>query len=122
MIISTSLAAEQEQKLLLVLKKHKKSIGWTLEDIPGISPSTCMHRILLEDGAKLVRQPQRQLNTIILDLVKKKVTKLLQAGIIYPISDSQWVSLVQMVPKKTGITVIKNERDELIPTRVQNSW
>ena len=117
-IISASLAAEQEEKLLLVLKKHKKAIGWTLADISGISPSTCMHRILLEDGAKPVRQPQWRLNPIILDVVKKEVTKLLQAGIIYPISDSQWVSPVQVVPKKTGLTVIKNERDELIPTRV----
>ena len=57
MIISTSLFVEQEQRLLELLKKHKKAIGWTLVDIPGISPSTCMHKILLEDGAKLVRQP-----------------------------------------------------------------
>ena len=55
-------------------------------------------------------------------MVKKEVTKPFQAGIIYPISDSQWVSPVQVVPKKTGLTVIKNEKDELIPTRVQNSW
>ena len=59
---------------------------------------------------------------MILDVVKKEVTKLLQAGIIYTISDSQWVSPVQVVPKKTGLTVIKNEKNELIPTRVQNSW
>ena len=45
-IISTSLTVEQEQRLLHVLKKHKKAIGWTLADIPGISPSTCMHKIL----------------------------------------------------------------------------
>jgi len=57
-IISASVTAEQEEKLLLVIKKHKKAIGWTLVDIPGISPSTYMHRILLEDGAKPVRQPQ----------------------------------------------------------------
>ena len=50
-IISASLVDEQEEKLLFVLKKHKKAIGWTLADIPGISPSTCMHRINLEDGA-----------------------------------------------------------------------
>ena len=76
MIISASLAAKQKKKLLLVLKKHKKAIGWTLVDIPGISPSTGMHRILLEDGAKPVRQPQRRLNPVILDVVKKEVTKL----------------------------------------------
>ena len=56
-IISASHANEQEEKLLSVLKKHKKAIGWTLADIPGISPSTCMHRINLEDEAKPVRQP-----------------------------------------------------------------
>jgi len=82
-IISTSLIAEQEHRLLHVLKKHKKAIGWTLADIPGISPSTCMHRILLEDGAKPVRQPQRRLNLVISDVVKKEVTKLLQVGVIY---------------------------------------
>jgi len=93
-----------------------------LVDIPSISPSTFMHRILLEDGAKPVRQPQRRLNPVILDVVKKEVTKLLQAGIIYPISDSQWVSPIHVVPKKTCLTVVKNENKELIPTRVQNSW
>ena len=87
-IISASLSPEQEDKLLLVLKKHKKAIGWTLADIPSISPSTYMHRILLEDEAKPVRQPQRWLNPFILDVVKKEVTKILQDGIIYPISDS----------------------------------
>ncbi|KAK2402969.1 hypothetical protein QL285_052449 [Trifolium repens] len=81
-----------------------------------------MHRILLEEGAKPVRQPQRRLNPLILDVVKKEVSKLLQAGIIYPISDSQWVSPVQVVPKKSGMTVVVNDKAELVPTRVQNSW
>lgn len=76
-IISSDLDFDQENKLLQVLKKHKKEIGWTLVDIQGISPSRCMHRILLEDGAKTVRQPQRRLNPLILDVVKKEVTKLL---------------------------------------------
>ena len=121
-IISTDLEISQEEKLLQVLRKHKKAIGWTLTDIPGISPSMCMHRILLDDEVKPVRQPQRRLNPLILDVVKKEVTKLLQVGIIYPISDSTWVSPVQVVPKKSGLTVVKNEKNELIPTRVQNSW
>ncbi|XP_045797211.1 uncharacterized protein LOC123891391 [Trifolium pratense] len=121
-IISSNLDCEQEEKLLEVLRQHKKAIGWTLADIPGISPTMCMHRIHLEEGAKVVRQPQRRLNPLILDVVKKEVTKLLQAGIIYPISDSNWVSPVQVVPKKSGLTVVKNEKNELVPTRVQNSW
>ena len=53
---------------------------------------------------------------------KEGGAKLLQAGIIYPISDSQWVSPIHVVPKKTGLTIVKNEKEELIPTRVQNSW
>ena len=46
----------------------------------------------------------------------------MQAGIIYPTSDSQWVSPIQVVPNKTVLTVIKNEKEEMIPTRVQNNW
>ncbi|MCI50107.1 hypothetical protein A2U01_0071351, partial [Trifolium medium] len=55
-IISFNLDCDQEEKLLQVLKQHKKAIGWTLADIPGINPAMCMHRILLEEGAKVVRQ------------------------------------------------------------------
>ena len=56
------------------------------------------------------------------EVVKKEILKLLDAGIVYPISDSEWVSPVQIVPKKGGITVIKNERDELISARTVIGW
>ena len=121
-IISTSLSSLEEEKLLDVLRRYKGAIGWTLADLPGMSPTTCMHRILLNDDAKPVRQPQRRLNPLILDVVRKEVEKLLSAGIIYPISDSEWVSPIHVVPKKSGLTVVKNDKDELVPTRVQNSW
>ncbi|KAJ8755397.1 hypothetical protein K2173_019195 [Erythroxylum novogranatense] len=121
-IIASTLSQTEEERLMNVLKEHKRAIGWTLADIPGISPAICTHRILLSEGSKSVRQPQRRLNPLILDVVKKEITKLLSAGIIYPISDSEWVSPIHVVPKKSGITVVKNDRDELIPTRVQNSW
>ena len=49
------------------------------------------------------------------EVVRKEILKLLEAGIIYPVVDSQWVSLVHCVPKKGGITVIPNDKDELIP-------
>ncbi|RDX98481.1 hypothetical protein CR513_18582, partial [Mucuna pruriens] len=87
-----------------------------------INLSICMRRILIEEEIKPIRQQQRRLNPTLLDVVKKEVTKLLAAGIIYPISDSQWVSPVQVVPKKSGMTVTKNQHDELVPTRIQNSW
>ena len=69
-----------------------------------------MHRIMLEEDGKTSREHQRRLNPILSEVVKKEITKLLEAGIIYPISDSLWVSLVHVVPKKEGITVIENEK------------
>ncbi|KAL9241866.1 hypothetical protein vseg_015926 [Gypsophila vaccaria] len=121
-IISSKLTNEQEGKLVQVLLDHKTAIGWTIADIKGISSSTCMHRILLEDGAKPVRQPQRRLNPPMMEVVKKEVIKLLQMGMIYPISDSKWVSPTQVVPKKSGVTVVENQDGVLVPTRVQNGW
>ncbi|XP_027157577.1 uncharacterized protein LOC113759208 [Coffea eugenioides] len=111
-IISSKLTALEEEKLIRVLKDHKEAIGWTVADIKGLSPATCMHRILLEDGAKPSREAQRRLNSPMMEVVKKEVLKLLDTGIIYPISDSKWVSPVQVVPKKTGITVIENPKGE----------
>ncbi|KAI9115673.1 hypothetical protein K1719_013342 [Acacia pycnantha] len=56
------------------------------------------------------------------EVVRKEVMKLLDAGMIYPISDSKWVSPVHVVPKKGGITVVLNETNELIPTRTVTGW
>ncbi|CAM8910865.1 unnamed protein product [Rhodiola kirilowii] len=121
-IIKKRLEPNQEERLAAVLKKHKAAIGWTLADIKGVSPTVCMHRILLEDGAKPVRQPQRRLNPLMMEVVQKEVQKLLDANVIYPISDSQWVSPVHVVPKKIGITVELNARGELVTKRIQNGW
>ncbi|RDY07079.1 hypothetical protein CR513_08868, partial [Mucuna pruriens] len=105
-----------EEKLLNVHRKHKKAICWTLDDLLGINPFICMYKILLEEDAQPIR-----LNPTILDVVKKEVTKLLAAEIIYSISDSQWVSPVQVLPKKSRMTIIKNWQDEMVLTRIQNS-
>ncbi|XP_057739976.1 uncharacterized protein LOC130957099 [Arachis stenosperma] len=122
-IISSALSEEEEEgKLLVVLKDHKDALGWTIDDLKGINPAICMHKILLEEDSRLVVQPQRRLNPTMKKVVQKEVMKLWNAGIIYPISDSSWVSPVQMVPKKGGITVIVNEKNELIPTRTVTEW
>ncbi|CAN6560248.1 unnamed protein product [Malus baccata var. baccata] len=121
-IVSSSLTAIEEEKLIRVLKEHKTAIGWTLADIRGISPTTCMHRILLEEGAKPTREAQRRLNPPMMEVVKKEIIKLLDCGVIYPISDSRWVSPVQCVPKKSGVIVVKNAENELEPTRIQTGW
>jgi len=81
-----------------------------------------MHKINMEADYKPVRQPQRRLNPIMKEEVRKEVFKLLEAGLINQISDSSWVSPIQVVPKKGGMTVIKNDRDELIPTRTITGW
>ena len=99
------------------MREHKKAIEWTIDDIKGISPSICMHKILFEESYKPTVQPRRKLNPSMQEMVKKEVVKLLDAGIIYPISDSTWASPIQVVPKKGGITVVKNDNNELIPTR-----
>jgi len=121
-IINASLDGTQITKLLSVLRKHRGAIGYSIYGIKGISPSFCMHRILFDDEHCPSRQPQRRLKTNMQEVVKKEVVKLLNAEIIYPISDSDWVSPVQVVPKKGGMTIVKNERNELISTRTVTGW
>lgn len=88
----------------------------------GISLTLCMHRIFLEKDAKLVRQCQHRLNPPMLEVVMKEILKWLDAGVIYSISDSNWVSPIHVVPKKSRITVVENNKGELVPTRVPNGW
>ncbi|RVW70915.1 putative mitochondrial protein [Vitis vinifera] len=76
----------------------------------------------MEEEAKPIRQLQRRLNPHLQEVVRAEVLKLLQAGIIYPISDSPWVSPTQVVPKKSGITVVQNEKGEEITTRLTSGW
>ena len=121
-IISADLTKHKEKKLLEILKKYKGTIPWSIEDLKGISPSICMYKILLEENAKTITEHQRRLNPVMKEVVIKEVLKWLNAGFIYAISNSPWVSPVHMVPKKGGFTVIRNENDELIPTRTVTGW
>ncbi|KAL8147467.1 hypothetical protein AgCh_004972 [Apium graveolens] len=111
-----------EEKLMRILREFKSAIVWTIADIKGINPSYCMHKILLEEGSKPTVEQQRRLNPIMKEVVKTEILKWLDAGIIYPISDGSWVSPVQCVPKKGGITVVANKKNELIPTRTVTGW
>jgi len=121
-IVSSSLTGDEEEKLLRILQDHKTTMGWTIADIKGISPSVCMHKILMEDIYKSSVQPQHRLNPTMKEVVRKEVFKLLDAGMIYVISDSNWASPVQIVPKKRSITVVKNDNNELIPIRTTTWW
>ncbi|XP_075479346.1 uncharacterized protein LOC142520228 [Primulina tabacum] len=105
-IVSSSLTGDEEDKLLRVMKDHICSIGWSIADIKGISPSMFMHKILMEKEHSPTTQPQRRLNPAMQEVVKK----------------SKWVSHLHVVPKKGGITVDENKNNELIPTRTVNGW
>ena len=87
-IISSSLSHTEEERLLRVLREHKEAIRWSLADIKGIRPSMYMQRILLEDDSKPSVDAQRRLNPNMKEVVRKEVLKWLDAGVIYPISDS----------------------------------
>ncbi|GJR35367.1 reverse transcriptase domain-containing protein [Tanacetum coccineum] len=138
-IISKELKEDEKAALLKVFKSNKQAIAWNisnikvlsitirrrmegLSNIKGIDPSFCTHKILMKDDFKPAVQHQRRVNLKIHKVIKKEVIKLLDAGLIYPISDSPWVSPVHCVPKKGGITVIENEDNELIPTRLVTGW
>nr|GEW88512.1 reverse transcriptase domain-containing protein [Tanacetum cinerariifolium] len=121
-IIAKELGDEEKSALIKVLKSHKQAIAWKLSDIQGMNPEFCTHKILMEEDYKLAMQHQRRVNPKIQDIIKKEVEKLLDAGLIYPISDSPWVSPVYCVPKKGGFTVVENEENELILTRLVTGW
>nr|GEZ29969.1 reverse transcriptase domain-containing protein [Tanacetum cinerariifolium] len=120
--ISKELRDEDKSALIKVLKSHKRDIAWKLSDILGINPEFCTHKILMEEEYKPAVQHQRRVNPKIHDVIKKEVEKLLDAGLLYPISDSPWVSPVHCVPKKGGFTVVENEENELVPTRLVTEW
>jgi hypothetical protein len=81
-----------------------------------------MHKIHLEENAKPLIEPQRRLNPAMQEVVRVEVIKLLDARIIYLIFDSKWVSPIHVVPKRAGLTIIKNNDDKLVPTRIQPGW
>ena len=117
-IISAKLSEHEEERLLKVLRKHKPAIGYTLDDLKGISPTLCQHKINMEPNAKPVVDHQRRLNLKMKEVVRTEILKLLEASIIYPIADSRWVGPIHCVPKKGGITVVPNDKNELIPQRI----
>nr|GFA47240.1 reverse transcriptase domain-containing protein [Tanacetum cinerariifolium] len=137
-IIAKELGDEEKSALIKVLKSHKRAIAWKLSNIQGINPEFYTHKILMEEDYKLAVQHPRRVNPKIHDVIKKEVEELLDAGLIYPISDSPWVCPVHCAPKKggftvveneenklilnRGFTVVENEENELIPTRLVTGW
>nr|GEU75270.1 reverse transcriptase domain-containing protein [Tanacetum cinerariifolium] len=121
-IIAKNLKVDEKKALINVLKSHKRAIAWKIYDIKGIDPRFCTHKILMKDDYKPAIQSQIRVNPKIYDVIKKEVIKLLDADMIYPISNSPWVSPIHYVPKKGGMTIVANENNELIPTRLVTGW
>nr|GEV95698.1 reverse transcriptase domain-containing protein [Tanacetum cinerariifolium] len=121
-IIAKDLSVEEKTALITVLKSHKRAIAWKLSDIKGIDPEFCTHKILMEEDFEPAVQHQRRVNPKIHNVIKQEVIKLLDTGLIYPISDSPWVSPVHCVPKKGGFIVVENKDNELIPNRLVTGW
>jgi len=111
------LSKDETQRLLAVLEKHHSVLGYSLQDVKGINPALCTHRMHIEPESTSSREPQRRLNNAMREVVKKEVLEVLHTGIIYPVPYSEWVSPFQVVPKKGGMTVVINAQNELIPQR-----
>nr|GEV34496.1 DNA-directed DNA polymerase [Tanacetum cinerariifolium] len=121
-IIAKYLSVEEKTAVKTVLKSHKRAIAWKLSDVKGIDLEFCTHKILMEEDFEPAVQHQRKVSPKIHDVIKNEVLKLLDAGLIYPISDSPWVSPVHCVSKKGDFTVVENEENELIPTHLVTGW
>nr|GEY25176.1 reverse transcriptase domain-containing protein [Tanacetum cinerariifolium] len=121
-IIAKDLSMEEKTALITVLKSYKRAIAWKLFDIKGIDLQFCTHKILIEEDFEPLVQHKRRVNPKIYYVIKQEVLKLLDAGCIYPISDTPWVSPVHCVPKKGGFTVVENKENELILTRLVTGW
>jgi hypothetical protein len=121
-IINDKLSNDETRRLVATLDRYRLVIGYSLKDLKEISPSLCTHRIPVEQDHKLIHEHQRQLNNAMRQVVKKEVLKLLKARVIYPVSDSECVNPVQVVPKKGGMILIHNEKNELISQQTVTSW
>nr|GEV19655.1 reverse transcriptase domain-containing protein [Tanacetum cinerariifolium] len=121
-IIAKDLKDIEKEALIKVLKSHKRAIACKISDIKGIDPRFCTHKILMEEDYKPSVQSQIRVNPKIHSVIKKEVIKLLDTGMIYPIFDSPRVSPIPCVPKKGGMTVVANENNKLILTRLVTSW
>ena len=92
----------EEEELCNMLRENLESFAWSYKEKKGVHLSMCTHHIYIKEGCKPVKQPKRRMNPSLKDIVKEELQKLLDAGFIYPISDSEWVSPLVLVPKKNG--------------------
>eukprot|EP00253_Pinus_taeda_P034739 PITA_34739 len=98
--INKNLEKLQQEELTKTLQKYFVAFAWEYTDMKGIDPKTCIHYIYIKDNSRPIRQPQRRMNPNLREIVKEELQKLLNVNFIYPISDSQWIYPLVIVPKK----------------------
>jgi len=84
------------------MRQHLDAFAWDYKEMKGVHPSVCTHHIYIKEGCKPMRQPQRRMNPTLKEIMKEELRKLLDARFIYPISDSEWVSPLVLVPKNNS--------------------
>jgi hypothetical protein len=105
-IVSDKLSNKETTKLIAILEKHRAVFDYSLQDLMGISPTLCTHRIPIDPASTPSREHQHTLKNAMREVVKKVILKILHAGIIYPAIHSEWVSPVQVVrPGATGLCI-----------------
>ena len=100
--INPSLSTLEDERLCNMLREHLEVFAWSYKEMKGVHPSVCTHHMYIKEGCKPVMQPQRRMNLALKDVVKEELQKLVDTKFIYPISDSEWVSPLVLVPKKNG--------------------
>jgi hypothetical protein len=100
--INPDLSTAETRRLMKLLIEHKEAFSWDYMDMKGISSELCTHHIYIKEEFRPIFQPQRRMNPNLKEIVKEELQKLLNADFIYPISDSEWVSPLVIVPKKNG--------------------
>jgi hypothetical protein len=98
--INPNLTVAETQQLMKLLLEHKEAFAWDYTEMKGISPELCTHRIYIKEDCRSICQSQRRMNPNLREILKEELEKLLNAGFIYPISNSEWVSPLVIVPKK----------------------
>nr|GEY19298.1 hypothetical protein [Tanacetum cinerariifolium] len=122
-IIVKDLSVKEKASLITVLKSHKRAIAWELSDIKGIDPKFYTHKILMKEDFEPAVQHQRRVNPKIHNVIKNEVLKLLDAGLIYPISDSPgetstaiFSMVSRVIFKSSSIRKIKKKPHSLVHT------
>ena len=93
---------EERAAYARLLREYLDIFAWEPSDLTGIPPHLGEHHIDLTKGSVPVRQRQYRLNPKYLLMVKEEIDRLLEAGFIYPVNNSEWVSPIVVVPKKVG--------------------